>query len=362
MEVLTTENFFDGEIFHGCSAIHLDDGRIEKIEPYVGAAQFHIVSPGLCDLQMNGFGAIDLSHCSIDDIIALDQELFELGTTSWLATVITAPLDRLFERVQFLHDVCRSAVAPGLVGIHIEGPFLGNAPGAHRPDWIVPIDMEWLQQLPDSVKLITIAPEQPQAVEATQMLTSGSVAVSMGHSRPTQYDMDNMIRAGATMVTHLFNGMSGVHHREPSMALRALVHPHITVGLIADMAHVSPDAVTLAYVAKGARGVCLVSDTVAWNSERAQRRGIKIINGSPQLADGTLAGSCTPLSACVRNVVHHAGVTVTDALVSATSTPSRILGTPDKSHVREGTPINLVALDDSLCVVGAWRALVSHRA
>lgn len=308
---------------------------------------------------MNGFQTIDVSDASREELAELDHQLLALGTTRWLATVITAPLDRLSERIAFLDDVYRSGSCPGMAGIHIEGPFLGTAPGAHRPDWIVPIDLEWLDQLPASVRLVTIAPEQQDAIAATRLLTSRNVVVSMGHSRPTVEQMNLMIDAGATMSTHLFNGMSGVHHRETGLALKSLIDPRVTAGLIADMAHVSPDAVTLAFAAKGASALCLVSDTVAWQSPRAQRRGVRLVEGVPQLADGTLAGSATPLAECVRRCVTDAHVDLDAAVRAATSTPASLLGLAhDLCQI--GQDVNLVAFDKDLHVVGAWRRLVSQ--
>jgi N-acetylglucosamine-6-phosphate deacetylase len=362
METVTTQKFFDGQVLHGPSRILLEEGRISGIETHDGETESFVITSGFVDLQMNGFSSVDVSDCTMEELIALDLALLSHGTTFWLATVITAPLDRLADRISFLDMAYRSGRVPGLLGIHIEGPFLGSAPGAHRTDWIVPIDMEWLNKLPDSVRLVTLAPEQPLASQATQMLRHRGVAVSMGHTRPTDADINQMIDSGSNMVTHLFNGMSGVHHREPGMALRALVDNNITAGLIADMSHVSPEAVALAFAAKGGDKVCLVSDTVAWDSERARRRGIQIVNGSPQLADGTLAGSSTPLSQCVQRCVQRASVNLEEALRAATSTPSQIIDRVDLSRVRAQSPANLVAMDESLCVIGAWRGLVSHRA
>lgn len=357
---LTCERFFDGESFCGPTSISIADGRIVSLDPHHGAADFHLIAPGVIDLQMNGFSTIDISEASRDELIELDSHLLSLGTTGWLATVITAPLDRLRERVEFLDEVFRSGVCPGMLGIHIEGPFLGTAPGAHRPDWIVPIDLTWLSQLPASVRLVTIAPEQQDAVEATKILTVRNVIVSMGHSRPTSQQMENMIESGSSMSTHLFNGMSGVHHRESGLALKTLIDHRVTAGLIADMSHVSSEAVALAFAAKGAQGVCLVSDTVAWESERAKRRGITLRDGAPQLADGTLAGSATPLAECVRRCVRVAGVNPEDALRSATETPARLLHMSQGPLCHEGADVNLLALDHSLHVVGVWRRLVSQ--
>lgn len=357
---LTCERFFDGEHFYGPTTISIVDGRIGSIEPHQGNTDFYLIAPGFVDLQMNGFSTIDVSEATRDQLIELDSRLLSLGTTGWLATIITAPLDRLRERVEFLDEVFRAGVCPGMLGIHIEGPFLGTAPGAHRPDWIVPIDLSWLSQLPDSVRLVTIAPEQPDAIEATKLLTAKNVVVSMGHSRPSTPQMDHMIESGSAMSTHLFNGMSGVHHRETGLALRTLIDQRVTAGLIADMSHVSPEAVALAFAAKGAKGVCLVSDTVAWESERAIRRGITLRDGAPQLSDGTLAGSATPLAECVRRCVRDAGVDPEDAVRSATQTPAKLLHMSEERLCRVGTDVNVLALDRSLHVVGVWRRLVSQ--
>lgn len=357
---LTCESFFDGESFLGPTSITIADGQVVAIDSYQGTADFSLIAPGFIDLQMNGFKAIDVSDATTDQLVELDQQLFSRGTTGWLATVITAPLDRLSQRIMFLDEVFRSGACPGMLGIHIEGPFLGTAPGAHRPDWIVPIDLAWLSQLPESVRLVTLAPEQTDAVEATKLLTAKKVVVSMGHSRPTSRQMEEMIESGSSMSTHVFNGMSGVHHRETGLALKTLIDHRVIAGLIADMSHVSPEAVALAFAAKRGTGICLVSDTVAWESERAIRRGIELRDGAPQLTDGTLAGSATPLGECVRRCVHDAGIEINEAIRASTQTPATLLGIARERLCHPGSDVNMVALDSGLHVVGVWRRLVSQ--
>lgn len=357
---ITTQNFFNGRSFVGPTRISFERGAITRIEPHEGVCEYPVVSPGLCDVQMNGFAAFDVSYASLDEMVELDRVLFAEGTTQWLATVITAPLDRLAERIRELDKIFISGVCPGMRGIHIEGPFLGSAPGAHRTDWIKPIDIDWLEALPTSVRLVTIAPEQSLAADATQLLAAKGVTVSMGHSVPTSEQITTMMRAGASMVTHLFNGMSGVHHRDDGLALRALVEPSVTAGLIADMIHVSPEAVALAFAAKGGQGVCLVSDTVAWETERAYRREISLTDGAPRLPNGTIAGSATPLAACVRKCVHDAGINPMAALMAATSTPRSLLDGVVGTEIGVASPVDLVAFDDDFHVVGVWRGLVSQ--
>ena len=157
------------------------------------------------------------------------------------------------------------------------------------------------------------------------------------------------------MVTHLFNGMSGVHHRDDGLALAALLDDRVTVGVIGDLVHVSTAATRLAFRAKRGRGVVLVSDTVAWNSEWASARGVSVVDGAPRLADGTLAGSCTELAECVRRV-HDAGVDLPTVLRAATLAPAETIGAAFAGRVREGESCDILAFDTDLRLVpGACR-------
>lgn len=359
--IITASRFFDGRTWHGPSAVSVAEGCVIGIAPAASACEHHMLVPGLVDLQMNGFATIDVSQADARQLIDLDRMLFELGTLHWLATIVTAPLDRLAAKAAFLDEMVRSGSCPGLVGIHIEGPFLGGATGAHHKEWIIGVDHQWLASLPSSVRMVTMAPEQPDAPDATRFLVSRGVTVSMGHTLASSGQFDQMRAAGATMVTHLYNAMSGVHHRQDGIALRAMVSDDVSAGLIADMVHVSAEAVALAFRAKSSERICLVSDSVAWDTSRSWSRGVQVVNGAPRLADGTLAGSSTPLSQCLRNCVEAAHVSVCDAVVAATVTPAATIGREGLASVEIGSPVSLVALDEQLCVAGVWRGLVSHR-
>lgn len=360
-EILTRQ-FFDGEVLHGATRIVIDNGVVVSREETTKATDFFLISPGLVDIQMNGFGRNDVAVAQRESLSALDAELAKCGTTSWCGTIVTAPLERMSATLTSLHEIWSQGVIPGFCGVHIEGPFLGSVPGAHRPDWIVPIDHDWLSKLEPSVLMITMGAEQQSISAEIQYLRSRDIAVSLGHSRPTKQQFEEAIRAGAVMVTHLFNGMSGVHHRELGLALMALTNKDTAVGLIADMVHVSPEATALAFAAKGERGVCLVSDSIAWESPWAASRGIEIRDGAPRLPDGTLAGSSTPLAKCVAAVVQQCGVPLDDALRAATSTPADVVGISGIGRVTLGEPADLIAFDESLHVVNTWRRLPSTRA
>lgn len=340
----TCEHYFDGETMHGLTRVYRSaPGGPYVSEPYSGPGipDFYLLTPGLTDLQVNGYGAIDVATASVEELYALDAELHDLGVTAWLATIITADLTAMRASMDTVDEAVRSGRAPGLRGIHLEGPFLGRAPGAHPENKIIPVDLAWLAALPDSVRLVTLAPEQAGAVEAIKLLTARGIRVSLGHSQPTAAEYERAVRAGATMVTHLFNGMSGISHRaEPGLALLALVDPRVTVGLIADSTHVNAPAVQLAFKTSA---VYLVSDSMAWDSPAALRQGLtRGVDRAVRLADGRLTGSGMALSECVRTAAVECGIDLPAVLRAATGIPAQLMGWP--------VPMSLVAWDKGLKV------------
>ena len=356
---ITCSQFFDGNELHGPRRIvFADDGLIESIDKYVGIPECALVCPGFVDIQMNGFNDVHVANASTQDLERLDQSLLGYGTTSWLGTIVTAPLDAMSASLTSLHDSFLSGQVQGFVGIHVEGPFLGAAPGAHPVKHIIACDMQWISQLVSSVRLVTVAPEQTGVIAAISALRKRAITVSLGHSRPTKTQYEEAVNAGASMVTHLFNGMSGVHHRDPGLATWALIDDQMSCGLIADGVHVDTDAVQLAFRAAGNR-ICLVSDAVSWKTSSGPRPGVEIRNGAPRLVDDTLAGSCTPLGECVQRVVTDCGVPLQTALASATSIPADLVGLKQFGRIRSGQKADLLALDSDLSVLKAWRRLPS---
>ena len=356
---ITCSQFFDGDMLHGPRRIVVSDqGLVESIDEHVGDSEYPVVCPGFVDIQMNGFHDVHVANASTEDLVRLDQWLLERGTTSWLGTIVTAPLERMSASLDSLHESFQSGQVHGFAGVHVEGPFLGGAPGAHPVKHIIACDLDWISQLVPSVRLVTVAPEQIDVVPAIRSLRERSITVSLGHSRPTKGQFENAVDAGASMVTHLFNGMSGVHHRDPGFAMWALIDDRISCGLIADGVHVQIDALALAFRAAGNR-ICLVSDSVSWETRSGPRPGIEIRNGAPRLGDDTLAGSCTPLGECVQRMVRECGVSLESALASATSIPADLARLADVGRIRTGQKADLVALGSDLSVLKAWRRLPS---
>lgn len=332
----------------GPAEVVIEGDRIVSVEP-VASAPHRTIAPGFIDLQVNGIDDIDVATAEDDDWDRLDALLERTGVTTWCPTLVTAPLDDMAARA------ARVPARATIAGVHLEGPFLGGRPGAHPRDLLVPIDTEWLRALPGTVRLVTLAPELDGAADAVRLLTDRNITVSLGHSSATVEDVRACIDAGARMVTHLFNGMPPLHHREPGLVGATLTDDRVVAGLIADLVHVDAVAISVAFRAKPGR-VALVTDAVAWRGARIGRIEIVHDGHAPRLPDGTLAGSSLTMDVAIRNVVDRANVSIDDALTAASTTPADVLGLHDRGRVAASCRADLVVLDDALAVQGVWRA------
>jgi N-acetylglucosamine-6-phosphate deacetylase len=239
--------------------------------------------------------------------------------------------------------------------VHLEGPFL-STPGAHRPELLAAVDLDWLARLPSLVRLVTLAPELPGAIDAIRLLAGRGVLVALGHTHASPDAVDAATTAGARLVTHLFNAMSGLHHREPGVAGAALADDRLACSLIADLVHVEPGALKIAFRALGPERAVLVTDAVAWRGSSVGPLQVHMASGAPRLADGTLAGSALTMDQAIRNVVDRCGVSLADAVAAGSTVPAHLLGLDDRGAISVGRRADFVALDDAGTVDGVWLA------
>ena len=360
-----------------------------------------LVAPGFVDLQCTGALGIDLAT-EPESLWDLAAALPRWGVTAWLPTVVTVPPTvraRVLAAVRSGPQGDDVAVAAPL-GLHVEGPFLApERRGAHDPRHLAAPsatlveDEDWSR--PAGVALVTLAPELPGALDLVRLLTDRGVVVSAGHSSATAGEVRAAVDAGVRYVTHLFNAMAPLHHREPGLVGVALTDERLRVGIIADGLHVDPVVVALVARALGDR-LSLVTDAVAalgappgptrlgalaatvspaegspttdspaegslaagTSAAASPAAGTSAagpyVAGSPaarpsapdavRLADGTLAGSTLSLDRAVRNLVDFAGVTLADAVRAVTSTPAAVLGLTDRGVVAPGAVGDLVLL------------------
>jgi N-acetylglucosamine-6-phosphate deacetylase len=306
-----------------------------------------LLVPGFLDLQVNGTGDVDFATAGPDDWARARRRLLATGTTAFCPTFVSAPRAAYDSALARAQDARATPGGADVLGVHLEGPFLGDAPGAHPPELLAPADLGWLEHTldrhPGLVTMVTLAPEADPGFAATRLLTRADVVVALGHSTASVDQARAAAAAGATVVTHLFNGMQAFHHREPGLVGAALTDERLTPTVIADGVHVHPAALRIAIAAK--RSVALVTDSVASVDPTAD---------AVRLADGTLAGSTLTLDRAVANVVA-LGVPVEHAVEMATAVPAAILGLENRGRLAPGCRADVVALDPaSLAVRAVW--------
>jgi N-acetylglucosamine-6-phosphate deacetylase len=341
----------DGELVPG--DVEVEDGVVAAVG--IGAGRHGIAVPGLVDLQVNGFAGVDLLS-EPERAGEVSATLAREGVTSWQPTLVTCPLELADHAVPLL------AAAPGSVGVHLEGPFLSPArAGAHPRELLREPDLEVLRELLDSgpVTTVTLAPELPGALELVDELVARGVVVSLGHTDATAEEASAAFERGASTVTHLFNAMRPLHHRDPGAAGAALARPDVTVQLIVDGVHVADEAVLVAWAAARGR-LAIVSDSIAAagmgdGTYRLGEVDVQVEGGVCRTEGGALAGSASSLLAGLRNLVQ-LGIPLVEAVGAATTVPAQILGRADLGRLAPGSPADVVVLDDRLDVVRVlWR-------
>jgi N-acetylglucosamine-6-phosphate deacetylase len=306
-----------------------------------------ILAPGFVDIQVNGAGAVDFARASADEIIDTVDAFVAGGCTACLPTICSAPLESYAVMLDRLATV-RAARPESVLGVHLEGPFLGGAPGAHPPELVRDVDLDWLvalcERYGDLIRLVTLAPEADPGFAAIAALRARGIVVALGHST---VDLDGALGAadaGASVVTHLFNGMGPLHHRSPGLAGAALDDRRLVPSLIADGVHVHPTMVRIALRARP--DAILVTDAVATASP------LQLREGAAYLPDGTLAGSTLTMASAVCHVAA-LGVPYAATVRCATGNAARAIGATEYGRISPGCRADLVALDPGTLEVRA---------
>ena len=325
----------------------VEDGRIVEVgrhAPPGGADDWGnaILAPAYLDLQVNGVDDVDFATADGAAWDRAARTLARHGVSGYLATLVSAPLDAYDAALRRLEAVIAGAEAGAAVtlGAHLEGPFLGDAPGAHPRELLRPVDLAWLDRLldahPDVIRMVTLAPEADPGGQAIAHLVDRGVLVALGHSRVSDGEARAAASAGARVVTHVFNGMGPLHHREPGLAGAALDDERLTPSLIADLVHVHPTVVRLVFAAS--RTVAIVSDAVAVGGD------VQAVDGAARLPDGRLAGATVLLDEAVANVVR-IGVPIERVVAAASTVPAALLGLVDRGRLVAGARADVVALE-----------------
>lgn len=369
---ISADFVFDGDVLHRDSAVVIDDGRVAAIVPRAelpAAVPVHAapsgawLAPGFIDLQVNGGGDVLFNDAPTPATIARMLAAHRrFGTTSLLPTLISDTSEKMRAALQAVAE--SAATEPGVLGIHLEGPFLSpEKVGAHDPSMLrspTTADVKMLTAAHPTKILVTLAPEQVPEGFIAKLARCG-VRVAIGHSMATYAQTRRALQEGARGFTHLFNAMRPLGSREPGPIAAALETPDAFFGMIVDGLHVDPAMLRLAL--RGRARAMLVTDAMPPVGGRKSSftlygDTISVSDGACVRADGTLAGTALDMAQAVRNCVALLEVPLTAALQFASTNPADFMGVGDTlGRLRPGYRADVVAfLPDEVQILGTWVA------
>jgi len=323
-----------------------------------------LLVPGFVDLQVNGAFGVDVAS-EPRRLPELSESLPATGTTAYLPTVISSP-ESLYDEA--LPELAAAAKGPNtgaeVLGVHLEGPFVSlEKRGAHAAAHVVPPDPDFLLRLLElgPVRMLTVAPELDGADDLMSLAATRGVVVSAGHSGASFEAAYETFDRRAAGVTHLFNAMSPLHHREPGIVGAAFAHPRVVCGLICDGLHVHPEMISLAFRMLGPDRIYLATDATAATGmgpgeyPLATRR-VYLDANMARLGSGALAGSLLTMGEAFQNVLAFTGCTIAEAVRMASTTPARLVGEGRrKGRLASGHDADLTILGPDLSVEAVWK-------
>jgi N-acetylglucosamine-6-phosphate deacetylase len=350
--------------------IFIENGKIQELGPITNIPSRynelekieipaeHTIVPGFIDVHIHGAAGADTMDASTEALTTMAKALPAEGTTSFLATTITQKHENIEKALKNASNYQKKHNESGkaeVLGIHLEGPFINvKRAGAQPKEYIINPDIElfkqWQELADGTIKLVTVAPELENGTDFVRYLDETSVIASIGHSDAIYEEMEKAVQAGAKQVTHLFNGMRGIHHREPGVAGSALLFKELMVELIADGIHVRPEVMKLVIHSKGTDGMILITDAMRAKCLKSGiydlgGQDVSVADGKALLADGTLAGSILKMNDSVKNTIEAAQLSLLEAVKMASVNPAKQLKVYDrKGSITEGKDADLTIL------------------
>jgi N-acetylglucosamine-6-phosphate deacetylase len=361
----------EGQLLHN-QMIIIEDGKIATLRPAkkgeTGDFNFtseHIVIPGMIDLHIHGAQGYDVMDGTPESLSKISQSLAEEGVTGFLATTMTESIPRIEAAIdnslwcQQNHDDHQGAA---ILGLHLEGPFLSEAfMGAQCGEYLLKPNPQllekWQKRAAGSIKLLTLAPELQDALSLIHLATQQGIVCSIGHTAASFNETLQAIDAGATHATHLFNAMSGIHHRTPGAAAALLIDQRVTAELIVDGHHIAPEMIRFICQCKNLSQLVLVSD--AMNAKCLKNgeytfgsQAVVVQAGTARLkSNGALAGSTLCLNHALRNIHQYTHIPLERLIPLATSIPAKILKIDHQvGAITPGKHANLTVLDQDFSI------------
>ncbi|WP_224752414.1 N-acetylglucosamine-6-phosphate deacetylase [Metabacillus arenae] len=370
--IITGLNVYGEQQTYSNGFIKIEKGLIKEIGSlndinditgykFIQIPSSYFAVPGAIDIHIHGVNGADTMDASNDALSTMAEALPKEGTTSFLATTMTqskhAIENALINAGEYIEENHQAGLAE-IVGIHLEGPFLnykraGAQPFEYMLKPTIELFNQWQGLAQGHIKLVTIAPEIDGGLELIEYMSEQGVISSIGHSDATYDEMIKGIQAGAAHVTHLFNGMRGLHHRDPGTAGAALIHEELKTEIIADGIHVHPKTVKLAYHQKGHEGMIIITDAMRAKclpNGEYELGGQKVFveDGKAVLENGSLAGSVLQMNQAINNMMEFTGCSLRDVIWMSSVTPAKQLGIFDrKGSIEAGKDADIVILDEN---------------
>ena len=320
-----------------------------------------IIIPGFIDQHIHGLGGYDVIDGKVEAIEKIASELPKEGVTAFLPTTTTEEIEVINKSLKCINEYINKDNKDGslVLGIHLEGPFISNDYlGAQLPEYVLKPNKEnfkvFEKNSNNNIKLVTLAPEED--VDLIQYLKSKNIVVSIGHSSANYEDVKLAISKGVSCLTHTFNGMKGIHHREIGTAGSALLFDELYCEVICDGIHVSNPALKLLFKNKPTDKVILISDSVRMKNLNNGiyydgKQKVILKNNEARLENGVLVGSVLKINEAVRNIIKYTGVDFSTAIKYATINPATNLGVDHlMGSIKEGKLANLVVVDKDINV------------
>lgn len=364
--VLTADRLWDGTKIIAEPVVVIENGQIASVasrgNTELPKGELHefpgtTLGPAFFDVHIHGAAGHDVMEATPEALNTVGKFLASRGTGAYLATTVTAPMDKTLRSLEGLARLIASTPADGAawpVGIHLEGPFLSHAKrGVHPPDLLLEPEIATFDRMFEAaegrVRLMTLAPELKGAAELAAHATAKGVRVSVGHSNATAAETKSVLAAGAVGATHTFNAMRPLDHREPGILGTVLADDKIFAELICDGIHTAPELVEIWWKSKGAERGILITDAMsaAGMPDGQYTLGgfaVQVANGKA-MANGVLAGSVLTLDRALSNFVAFTGASVEQGLRLLGANPAAMTGFSGLGSITVGGAANLVAVD-----------------
>ncbi|MFW5856066.1 MAG: N-acetylglucosamine-6-phosphate deacetylase [Bacillota bacterium] len=313
------------------------------------------LTPGLIDIHIHGAGGHDTMEASYQALNTISQTIIKQGVTGFLPTTMTMAKEKIKKALDNIVSLQKDKIEGAeMLGTNVEGPFINpEYKGAQAEENILKPDLSLLEDYLDIIKIVSVAPEREGAKEFIRQMTAKGIVSSVGHSAATMDDINQARQEGLSHATHLFNAMSGLHHRHPGV-VGAVLLSDMSCELIADYIHLQPSILQLVAKTKDPKNIILVTDAMeaaGLKEGEYELGGQKVLvkEGSARLEDGTLAGSVLTMDRALRNMYNATKLNLNEVINMATLNPARLIKLDHTlGKIAEGYRANLTLFDKKL--------------